>query len=554
MKTLHDILCDRAHSAPSAPAYRFFEEGAAPPFELSNEALWQQAAALAARMQAQGLQREPVLLIGESQRAFVIGFYACLMAGAIAVPTAPPRRAALLGRLTLLAQDAGARFVLSDCDSVLQGDLGAAQMVRCDLREALAAPDSAAWAARLQRPVLDANSVAFLQYTSGSTGNPKGVVVTHGNLVHNCAVIREGMDISETSSVLTALPLFHDMGLIGGVLQSMYAGCVGHFMTPAEFVQYPERWLQRIAAFGITTSGGPNFMFEHAAREIDADDLGVLDLSAWRVAFCGAEPIRAATIARFTERFAAHRFQGAAFYPCYGMAEATLFITGAQVGTLPALAPHQGSAVVGCGQPRRGTELAIVDPDTLCRVAPGCEGEIWTAGASNAQGYWKRAQLSERIFGARIRGEQGGPFLRTGDLGFLHDGQLFVTGRLKDLIILYGKKYVPQDIELAAGASHAALRSDGGAAFSVVVDGQERLVLVHELERSWVRRTDQHPQVLAEIRRAVSTSHALQVDDVVLIRPGALPRTSSGKVRRAQCQADYLNDALAPASAQLACS
>lgn len=550
LKNLNDILFERAGVDPEGAAYRFFEDASLVPFELGAGALWRQAAAIAARMQAQGLNaQEPVLLIGESQRCFVIGFYACLLAGAIAVPSSPPRRAALASRLHLLARDAGARFVLSDCAQVLDDDWASMAIARFDLDALVRDGDADGWAERLRRPALDASAVAFLQYTSGSTGDPKGVVVTHANLIANSAVIQAAMEIDARSAVLTALPLFHDMGLIGGLVQSMYAGCVGHFMSPAEFVQYPERWIRRIAAFGITHSGGPNFMFEHAAREVEEADVAGCDLSAWSVAFCGAEPIRASTIAHFSERFAARGFRANAFYPCYGMAESTLFITGSRVGVAPAQYTHQGCPVIGCGNPRGDAEVAIVDPETRRRLPPGSEGEIWASGASVAQGYWQRAEQTEQVFGARIEGEQGGCFLRTGDLGFLHGGQLFVTGRLKDLIILYGRKYVPHDIEAAAGAGHAGLRQDGGAAFSVSEGGTERLVIVHELERVWVRRSAEHHEIATAIRRAVGAAQGLQVDDVVLIRPGALPRTSSGKVRRAQCRLDYLSGALQPAAA-----
>ena len=552
MKILNDMLFERAEASPAAAAYRFFEDASLAPVELSLQALWRQAAGVAARMQAQGVAQEPVLLIGESQRCFLIGFYACLLAGAVAVPSSPPRRAALTSRLQLLARDAGARFVLSDCAEVLAGDWGGSGTVTLDLGAWVGDGGTAAWAGRLHRPPLTPDDVAFLQYTSGSTGDPKGVVVTHANLVENSAVIQAAMAIDARSAVLTALPLFHDMGLIGGLVQSMYAGCVGHFMSPAEFVQYPERWLRRIAAFGITHSGGPNFMFEHAAREIEDGDIGGCDLSAWSVAFCGAEPIRSSTIARFSERFASHGFRAAAFYPCYGMAESTLFITGSQVGAGPALAAHQGGMVVGCGRTYGDAEVAIVDPDTRRRLAPEAEGEIWTRGASVARGYWGRAELTEQVFGARIADERGGRFLRTGDLGYLSGDQLFVTGRLKDLIILYGRKYVPQDIEAAAGVSHAGLRQDGGAAFSVAAGGIERLIVVHELERVWVRRSEEHGRIAAAIRRAVGAAQGVQVDEVVLIRPGALPRTSSGKVRRGQCRLDYLEGALQPAAAPAA--
>lgn len=551
---LPDILSRRANVEGASVAYRFFQNGAADPEEMSFYALWRQAAAMAAGLQALGCANERVLLVCESQKLFVLGFYACLLAGAVAVPTAPPRRAALQGRLDLLARDARAKFMLHDSDGMGAANLDGQAMLRFDLRHWIDAADVDGLASRWTMPVLTDDALAFLQYTSGSTGDPKGVAVSHANVVHNCAAIETAMAITPDAAILTALPLFHDMGLIGGVLQSMVSGCVAHFMSPAEFVQYPERWLSRIARFGITNSGGPNFMYDHAAREIDDSDIEGCHLSAWRLAFCGAEPIRAATVSRFVERFAAYGFHRDSFYPCYGMAESTLFITGKQVGVAPTVTSHLGSEVVGCGAPRLDMQVEIVDPVNLNTVAPGGEGEIWVAGGSVAKGYWNRPELTEEIFKARVAGAAAAAtsFLRTGDLGFRKDGQLFVTGRLKDMIILYGKKYAPQDIESVAIASHDALRPDGGAAFSVFKDDTERLVVVFELERSWVRRHAEHPNIVQAIRASITHHHGVHIDDAVLIKPGALPRTSSGKVRRSQCRADYIEGnfpSLAPGAA-----
>jgi len=544
MRTLNHILCHRGDAQGDAVAYRFFQAGGEAPAELTFRTLRQTVQAVAARLQQHGLAQQRGLLICESQQAFVIGFYACLMSGAVAVPCAPVRRTVLKERLRLLALDARPAFVLTD--GALPDDMGPGlgNVLVLDIRPWLAAADVDALAAQWREPALNDASLAFLQYTSGSTGDPKGVMVSHGNLLHNCAAIQNAMAITAESAVLTALPLFHDMGLIGGVLESMISGCVAHFMSPAEAVQYPERWLQRISDYGITNSGGPNFMYELAARDVDPAQLHGCDLSGWQVAFCGAEPIRAATVARFTAKFAAHGFKPGAFYPCYGLAESTLFVTGHRAGIAPVVVQRDGTSVVGCGHAGTGMRVEIVEADTCRPTAPGAEGEIWVAGGSVAQGYWNRHELTERVFRARLNADDPTAFLRTGDLGHLHEGQLFVTGRLKDLIILYGKKYAPQDIELHANASHAALRADGGAAFAVEVRDRERLVVVHELERTWVRRLAEHPQVVAAVRSAVSQGHGVHVDDVVLIRPGALPRTSSGKVRRAQCRDDYLHGRL----------
>lgn len=539
MSTFDQILCQRGQQQAGAIAYRFFSPGAGQPEELTYGALLMQAQALAARLQAAGLAGRCVLLVCETQRSFVLGFFACLLAGTIAVPTAPPRRNVAQSRLSLLARDAGCAHILTDYALPAIEDGQDAALPVDDMHAWLDAEECARWSARWQPPVIGPATVAFLQYTSGSTGDPKGVMVSHANLVGNCADIGRAMHIGTHSSILVGLPLYHDMGLIGGVLQSVYAGCTSHFMSPAELVQFPERWLRRLSDYRITHSGGPNFMFELAAGYVEDEDLEGVDLSAWEVAFCGAEPIRASTMARFGQRFAAHGLRPGAFYPCYGMAESTLFITGNQVGIAPAVSSREGRPVVDCGAPQPGVCVAIVDPVDGHELADGIEGEVWVASGSVAQGYWKRAALSEAIFGARLAGRDGMRFLRTGDLAYREAGGLYITGRLKDIVILYGKKYAPQDIEDAA-LGHPALRRDGGAAFTVSMGETEQLVVVHEVERSWVRRGDQHPDIAQALRAAVAAQHGVHVDHAVLIRPGALPRTSSGKVRRTQCRLDFL--------------
>ena len=537
-----EILLQRAQRQPAKIAYRFFR-GQALSFEtLTFHALWEQAAGLAYLMQYHGLSNRRALMVCKSQKNFVVAFFACLLAGTVAMPTAPPRRQSLLSRLALIVHDAQAQAIIFDCDELQQADLESNQgaLVKLDMRSCVRSEDQAGLSARWAPWFPTDEAPALLQYTSGSTGNPKGVVVSHANLMHNCAAIQDAMAVSEESSVFGALPLFHDMGLIGGVLQSMHSGCVTSFLSPAEFVQYPERWLQIVSAFQVTISGGPNFMYELAARAIKSEQVRDIDLSGWRVAFCGAEPIRAATISRFTQRFKEIGFKPEAFYPCYGMAESTLFITGSHVGTIPRLCNREGTEVVGCGVPRHDTHIKIVDPDTLNRLPEGCIGEIWVTGSSVAQGYWMRPELTRRTFQACLLNDDTTRYLRTGDLGYLRNGELYVSGRLKDLIIMNGKKYAPQDIEHEAERSHCALRQAGGAAFGVSEGTVERLVIVFELKREWVRRHLEWPSIISAIHLSISTAHGVPVNDVVLIRPGALPRTSSGKVRRGQCRLDYL--------------
>lgn len=551
VKTFADILLQRAQSDAASTAYRFFQGGSLVPETLSFHEVWAEAAALAALMQSRGLAGERVLLTCKSQRHFVIAFFACLLAGAVAVPTALPRRSALQERLQVLSRDADFRALICDSDDVQPGHFHDAQAITdtFDMRSWSQDADRGRWAERWVSPKLAGHDLAFLQYTSGSTGDPKGVMVSHGNLVSNCLAIAQGMGLDATSSVFTALPLFHDMGLIGGVLQSMYSGCSASCMSPAEFVQYPERWLQIISRFGITTSGGPNFMYQLAAQSIKPEQMAGLDLSTWSVAFCGAEPIRPEAITDFIGKFEPVGFRPQSFYACYGMAESTLFITGAQRDAGLQVDQRDESSIVGCGHPRHDTELAIVDPDSRRRLPEGVVGEIWVRGSSVAQGYWRRSELTEQYFGATIAGEEPLHYLRTGDLGYVSGGQLFVSGRLKDLIIHYGKKYLPQDIENEAERNHIALRESGGGAFSVSEGGKQRTVLVFELKREWLRRHEEWPEVASTVRSAVSASLGLTLDEVLFIKPGALPRTSSGKVRRNQCRIDYLEGALARAEA-----
>ncbi len=545
MESFPEIVLRRAKFEPDDIACRFFKGPGLSQEIITFSSLWEQAACLAQYLQAQDLTHERAVLVCKSQKNFVVAFYACLLAGVVAVPSSPPKRQVLQLRLKLIAKNAKARAIIFDADELANADLAldGEDLLKIDLRHYTGADTFSACAAAWAPVLADESAPAFLQYTSGSTGDPKGVVVSHGSLVHNCAAIQDAMEITQESRLFTALPLYHDMGLVGGVLQLMYSGCEASFLSPTEFVQYPERWLQIISEFGITVSGGPNFMYDLAARTIQADAIEGIDLSSWRVAFCGAEPIRASVVARFTERFASQGFRAEAFYPCYGMAESTLLITGARVGSLPTTQRHAGVEVMGCGLPWRDTCVEIVDPQSLTRVPAGENGEIWVRGRSVAQGYWGWPELSQQVFQAGITGGDSG-YLRTGDLGFMHDGQLYVTGRLKDLIIVNGRKYVPQDIEDNCQRSHDALRQSGGAAFGVS-DGQgERLVVVFELKREWLRRHQEWPAVLNSMRSSVNAEYGLSVSDIVLLMPGALPRTSSGKVRRMQCRMDYLAGAL----------
>ena len=408
--------------------------------------------------------------------------------------------------------------------------------------------------------LINSDTLAFLQYTSGSTASPKGAMVSHGNLIHNQRVIKTACQHTEHSTFVSWLPMFHDMGLIGNVLQPLYLGALGVLMWPTSFLQRPFCWLQAISKYKAHTSGGPNFAFELCVRKIKPEQREKLDLSSWRVAFNGAELVRSETMERFSQTFKSCGFRPETFYPCYGLAEATLFVSGGIKGAkrrvmtvdgsalerhrvVPAsLGDKTGRKVVSCGTAWVGQKIVIVDPDTHMPCAPDETGEIWAKGPSMVQGYWNREEETERTFKAFLTTTGEGPFLRTGDLGFINDGGLFVTGRLKDLIIIRGHNHYPEDIEYTAGQSHPGLRVGCGAAFSVETDNDERLVVVHELERS--SETWNVEDVAGAIRQSVADHHELQVHAVVLVEPGSIPKTSSGKLQRYLCRSAYLNDDL----------
>ncbi len=408
-----------------------------------------------------------------------------------------------------------------------------------------------------------AEDLAFLQYTSGSTADPKGVRVTHGNLMHNEETIRRAFGLSEESVIVGWLPLYHDMGLIGNVLQPLYLGARCVLMSPVAFLKRPRRWLEAIDRYRGTTSGGPNFAYELCVHRVPPAEREGLDLASWTLAFNGAEPVRAETLDRFAKAFAPQGFEREAFFPCYGLAEATLFVTGGDRSTPPAVetvdaaalerdwmepvAEDEASArrLVGSGHAWAEQRVAVVDTESGRELPDGRVGEIWLQGPSVAEGYWNRPEQTRSDFEARLETGEG-PFLRTGDLGFLDRGELFVTGRLKDLVILRGRNLYPQDLELTAERSHEDLHPGNGAAFSVDVEGEERLVIVHELERRAIRRAQEDPEpVFQAIRQAVAEVHEARVHEVVLIKTVSLPKTSSGKVQRRKCRRQYLDGELA---------
>ncbi|HEY0602945.1 MAG TPA: condensation domain-containing protein, partial [Herpetosiphonaceae bacterium] len=562
-ESLIHILRWRSIHQPLAQAYSFLQDGESEQVQLTYRELDRQARVIAAHLQQTVASGERALLLYPPGLDYIAAFFGCLYAGVIAVPAYPPQRkqrARTSARLQSIAQAAQPVIALTSSETLAK--VGPEQtLTAISLPIPLVATDdlSPALAESWHEPAIQPETLAFLQYTSGSTATPKGVMVSHGNLLHNQRLIRQGFGHNEQTVVVGWLPLYHDMGLIGNVLQPLYLGVPAILMSPLAFLQRPVRWLQAISRFKATTSGGPNFAYDLCVEKITPEQRANLDLSNWQVAFNGAEPIRPATLERFAATFAECGFRREALYPCYGLAEATLIVAGGRAGSGPALGSFDAAALsrkhvlatnatdpqtatlVGCGQSLLDQQIVVVDPESRQRCAADQIGEIWVSGPSVAQGYWGCEEETEHTFQARLV-EGSGPFLRTGDLGFMQADELFIAGRLKDLIIIRGQNYYPQDIEQTVERSHPALRQGACAAFGVSVEGQEQLVVAVEVERQ--QRDVDVAAVASAIRLAVTEQHELTVHGVVLLRVGTIPKTSSGKIQRRACRAGFLDDTL----------
>ncbi len=541
-------------------AFTYLVDGEFEEVTLTYQQLDERARTVAARLTAMGLEGERALLLYPAGLDFIIAFFGCLYAGVVAVPAYPPRRNRSLSRIQAIVEDAEAKVALTTAQvfervQPLLGETPGLEQVEWLATDQLPLDVPARW-----RPAeVHGDTLAFLQYTSGSTGVPKGVMLTHANLMHNSASIAYAFEHTRSGSGVFWLPSYHDMGLIGGILQPLYIGQANVLLSPMSFLQKPFRWLQAISRYRCTISGGPNFAYDLCVSKVTPEQRAMLDLSNWRLAFNGAEPVRAETIDRFTEYFAPCGFRREAFYPCYGMAEATLIITGGFKSALPVCRSFDGAALeqnrvvdalpdeagarelVGCGGNLLDQQLVIVDPQTMTRAADDQVGEVWVSGPSVAQGYWKRPEATAHTFQAYLQDSGTGPFLRTGDLGFLQGGELFICGRLKDLIIIRGRNYYPQDIERTAGQCHPRLRDGQGAAFAVEVEGRERLVMVYEVERRQQRELE---PVFEAIRREVAAEYELPIEAIVLLKAGSIPKTSSGKIQRYACRQGFLDGSL----------
>ncbi|KZN67217.1 hypothetical protein N473_08320 [Pseudoalteromonas luteoviolacea CPMOR-1] len=565
MKTdLVTALVTLANTRGDDTAYQYFFSDDLPSQSLTYRQLDQRARQIAYYLGAHFEQGDRALLLYNSGFEFIEAFFACLYAGIVAVPVYPPKKNQNITRLRSIIEDAGAKGVLtSEKVNEIARPLFESEASLNDL--ALFTTDSIECevANDWQAIAVNGEDLAFLQYTSGSTGAPKGVMVTHDNITDNEEMMKVAFGHSSQTPIVSWLPHFHDMGLIFGILQPIYIGAPACLMNPTYFLQKPLRWLKLLSEFKGVTSSAPNFAYDLCVDTIKEEELSGLDLSHWQSALNGAEPVRASTLERFYHKFKRCGLRKESLSPCYGMAETTLFATGGTLLAQPTVltlnnnkmldgvARIQESAIddrcnpetlayqaVSSGHVWCDHEVAIVSPNTLRRCEEGEVGEIWVKGASVAKGYWNKPEQTKETFHATIVGENGGPYLRTGDLGFLYQQELFVTGRCKDVLIFRGKNYYPQDIELTVSDCDEALESNGGAAFYIHAEHEDRLVVVQQVKRTAIRKLN-HKQVIDKIISAIVDQHGIAPYDVVLIKPGRLCKTSSGKVQRQENKAHY---------------
>ncbi|MGH7136112.1 MAG: fatty acyl-AMP ligase, partial [Pirellulales bacterium] len=574
--TLPDVLRRRSVEQADEVAFVFLADGEQDERPLTYGQLDRQARLIATSLLQAGASGSRALLVYESGLDYIAALYGCFYAGVAAVPVYPPdpfRVDRTLPRLRSIVNDAGATWLLATAETLdwarplfrnvqgLSSSLatdtvvhGTATMVR---GTASMVRGTAAGASANELPMLEPAQTALLQYTSGSTGEPRGVTITHANLVANLRSIHAALE-REGNVVVLWLPAYHDMGLIGGMFQPVYSGRRLVFMSPLSFMQRPARWLEAISRYRGTITAAPNFAYELCIRKVSSDERESLDLSSLVAALNGAEMVRPETLDHFAETFAKCGFRREAFYPCYGLAEATLMVTGGALDELPVVRSFsaagleanravaaegetEGRRLVSCGRPAIGQEVRIVDPDTRQPLQEGQVGEVWVAGESIGQGYRNRSEESDATFGAHLADSDEGPFLRTGDFGFFHQGELFIAGRRKELIIVRGRNHYPHDIEETVWRCDPLLKADGGVAFAIEVAGEEHLAVVQEVMRP--RKAD--PAKLIELIRAqVTEIHGVAPVAVALIPAGTLPKTSSGKKQRRACRDQFLSGSL----------
>lgn len=557
--TLAELLRDRAAALPDRLAYTFLRDGIEPSQAFSFGDLDRRARSIAVALQESATAIQPgdrVLLIYPAGVEFVAGFFGCIYAGAVPIPAPAPDTARFkrtFPRLRSIIDDAAARLVLTTKSIYEQSQVLEDEPVAWLASDCVDVALAARWTA------VDAglDDLAYLQYTSGSTSKPKGVMLSHRNVLENLAFIRKSWKYDESSISVTWMPYFHDYGLVDGLLQPLYNGNPCYVLSPLTFIKRPQRWLEAISRYRGTHTQGPNFAFELCVNKITPDQRDALDLSSLRVASNGAEQIRQPTLQRFCEFFAPCGFRVEACFPSYGLAEATLVVTTRRWDGLPravqadatqlerercfvaANSAATARTVVSCGAIQNGMNLVIADPDSSEQLADGAIGEIWVEHPSVALGYWNKPVESEAIFRARLRNAPSvATWLRTGDLGFIDSGDLFITGRIKDLVIIAGVNHYPHDIEWTVQDSHIDIRPGNCAAFSIDIGGEERLVVAAEI----VRNLEEWDELVTTVRHAVSVAHEIELYAFVGLKKGGMLKTSSGKLQRSGCRTAFLEN------------
>ena len=559
--TLVDLLQGQAERYGDKVAFAFSYHGdGVDESRLTFREVDLKARAIAAHLQRQGAAGQRVLVFCRPGLDAITGYFGCLYAGAIAVPV----HERLAPRLSSVIPDARASFAVAAPDTPLKVKAMVDTLVALSNGSPmrwLSAETPVAEADAWVPPHIDADATAMVQYTSGSTTAPNGVVVTHANLMHNLGAISESWPGDDQQIAVLWLPPHHDMGLIGGVLQTIYSGYTTVLMSPAAFMKRPMSWLEAISRNAGTYTVAPNFAYYICVQRSTPEERAALDLATLAVVMNGAEPVRTETMRVFAEAFAPAGFRAQAFWPVYGLAEATLLVTGGSDSVLPVVchvdrgalesdrvvdgAPDAPTtvALVGCGKARGGQQLAIVDPESHRRCGINEIGEIWVAGSSVARGYLGNPDKTARTFAAYITETGEGPFLRTGDLGFLRDGELYITGRYKDLVVIDGANYYPNDIEVTVQGSHPAFRSGRGAVFAVSSESvAAQLVVVQEVDRA-VGESGLAEMVDA-VQGGLAEHHGVQAGSVVLVPQRSIPITSSGKVQRGVCRQQLLDRGL----------
>ena len=570
-QTLMDMLIYQAGKRPDKISHCYLAGGETKGREFCFEYLNDYAAKVAALLQGNEAWGKRALLFYPAGLDFVAAFFGCLYAGVVAVPTYPPRfhrtlPDRLLLRLRAVSKDSGPAFVLTTARMLDKKENLFREAPEFENMRWLATDElSDELKSRWKRPDISGNTVAFLQYTSGSTSLPKGVMVSHENLLHNIAYISHAQKNDNDSVSVSWLPGYHDMGLIDAIIQPAYVGFTSYLMSPVSFIQKPLRWLKAVSDYRATSSGGPNFAFDLCNRKISAEEREQLDLSSLRFLYNGAEPVRKKVLETFYNNYKAYGLKLSSLNPVYGMAEATLMISSSIPSEEPVFIRLNADALkknrvvesndetveavslVGCGKVFFGMEACIVNPKNRALCADDEIGEIWVSGPSVTKGYWRNSEYTDETFNAYPANSTKGPYLRTGDLGFIRNGQVFITGRIKDLIIIRGRNYYPQDIECAVeNSALQSLRQNASAAFTVDINDEERLIIVTEVKRQFSKKgtLPDKTGTIRKIRNDVSYSFQVNVYDVVLIKATSLPKTSSGKVRRRDTKRLYLEKKL----------